>query len=103
MNPKPAVTASRIKLDDLRAKQLREMLATPAMATLKEIISSECSRRQLEAIDHMMYQENNQGSETRAKAALALAHKFQMALDVLDEVQQSEEKWHTIAIEHRRS
>jgi len=100
---KPALSANEIKLDDLRSNQLRELLASPGMATLVEIIASSCAKKQLEAVESMVYSETNPQAEVRGKAALAVAGRYQMALDVLDELQRSEEKWFTIAVEHRRS
>jgi len=91
---------SRRPLDQNQRTELAKFFESPTFNLLKEVVAANCAVHQMEAMNRALYPDNEAMRET-CEGARAEAIRLNSALDVLDGLAKSEQKWFTATIECR--
>jgi len=94
-----SIEARRIPIEPGQRKALEEMLGTAGFQVLREIVSAHCNEQGIAFMDAMLY-ENETAQDAAEKARYGARH-FNIALDVLDFIQQTPQEWYRVTLDQR--
>lgn len=95
-----SIQTTKVQLEPQQQDALKTLFASPAWATLREVISAHCTEAQVQFLDTSMY--DTESAIAKAAAARALASGYNITMDVLDGLQENSEEWYRITVETRR-
>lgn len=81
---------------------LEKLFASPAFQFLKEMVASRCVVHQVEAMNAMLYP-NNEDAVAKLEAEKRRSSECALVLDMLDDISKKEEEWFTVAIERNNA
>ena len=88
-------------LNEERKKSLRQLFLKPEVAILQQVISAKGRMAEQRAIDETHTANDSGESQDRTRliaASLLRAQRYQLALDVLAEIQSSPDDWITLRL-----
>lgn len=92
--------ANSTPIEPKQAEDLRALFTSPGYAVLREIIAGHCAAAQVQFMNTSLY--DNENAAAQGKEFLERAIQFNAALDVIDLVAASEEKWVRTQVETKR-
>ena len=94
------IVAQKLPLIEHDRKEVQKLFLTQGYLKLKEMIQARCSEAQCEAMNALLYPENETAT-ARADAAHKRAVSLNDFLDTLDDLEQKEDQWFTVKLEHK--
>jgi hypothetical protein len=94
------IVAQKLTLIEHDKEAVRKVFLTQGYLKLKEMIQARCIESQCEAMNALLYPENDTAT-ARAEAAHKRAVSLNQFLDTLDDLEQKEDQWFTVKLEHK--
>ncbi len=93
----PILTSTAHPLAAIPRDLLKKLIDSAGYPILREVIASKAAHRAVEAANWAIA-----GDSEQANAISAVAARYVACVEILDELQKSEDQWSTVKIEPRR-